>query len=276
MTYPAKVKTKATLLRKKGLSINEIASEIKIAKSTAFEWTKNIRLSTKAKDILNNKIQKRYFPKKNTYWMLAQPAKPRFWTTNKIELLKKYYSSGISMDDVAKKMGITLSSVIHIMKRRDIKRRPSYETRRNKFYKSVLSFTPKVKLSPSENILKTAGLMLYWGEGAKVNAHGVNFANSDPLMIRIFVKFLRTIYRVNEKRLRCMIYCYSNQNTDKLTMFWTSITQIPKSRFHRPYIRENGGNKHNKMKYGVLHVNYSDTRLLQLILKEIRLLSYNM
>ena len=276
MTYPASVKEKSTLLRQKGCSINEIASKMKIAKSTAFVWLKDIKQTNKINNLLIRKKQKRYFQINNIMWMKAKWAKPRFWTIEKLNILKRDYHSGLSMLEVARKMNVSLASINHIMRRKSIERRLPSETLRHQFYNSPLSFNPKQNLTTREEMLKTAGLMLYWGEGFKKNAQSVSFANSDPLMVRIFVKFLRTIYRVDESRLRYLIYCYTNHKIEELTTFWSSLTQIPKSQFQKPYIRRNGGNKHNKMKYGVVHVVYSDTRLIQLILKEIKQLSYNM
>jgi len=61
MTYPAKVKIKSSLLRQKGYSLNEIASKMKIAKSTASVWLEKLRLSDTAKEILLKKKNNRFF-----------------------------------------------------------------------------------------------------------------------------------------------------------------------------------------------------------------------
>lgn len=277
MTYPAKVKEKAALLRQKGYSLNEISSKMNIAKSTASVWSKNIKLTKEVCNILTKKKEQRYFQPNNTLWAKGKENyRARVWPKEKLVVLEKYYKSGLSMREVAQRMKTTLGAVVHTMRRNNIKRRRPINTLRHQFYKSPLSYYPKQNLSLKEEILKTSGLMLYWAEGGKRNAQAVNFANSDPLMIRIFAKFLRVVYRVNESKLRCLIYCYENQNTEELTNFWSLLTHIPKSQFQKPYVRKNGGVKHNKMKHGVIHIVYSDTRLIQLILKEIRQLSYNM
>jgi hypothetical protein len=41
--------------------------------------------------------------------------------------------------------------------------------------------------------------MLYWGEGAKSTICGVDFANSDEKMIKIFLNCLRNIYQVSNR-----------------------------------------------------------------------------
>lgn len=97
MTYPAEVKKKSTLLRQKGYSLNEVASEMKIAKSTASVWLNNLKLGNKAKEILLKKKKNRFFKLNNTEWMKGKKTKPRIWTKQKLKLLKRYYNSGLNM-----------------------------------------------------------------------------------------------------------------------------------------------------------------------------------
>lgn len=56
MSYPIKVKEKAIKLRKKGYSLNQISQILKIYKSTASEWLKNINLS----QVAQNRLKKRH------------------------------------------------------------------------------------------------------------------------------------------------------------------------------------------------------------------------
>jgi len=197
------------------------------------------------------------------------------WTPKKLQQLQKLYHSGLSMNQVGIKMNTSVWAICLAMKRHSIKRRTSAKTNKIKFYNSPLSFSPKKNLTKKELQLKIAGLMLYWAEGAKKQPHKVDFANSDPLMIKVFIKFLRKIYHVDETRLRCLIYCYPSQNIKKLTIYWSKMVNISPRQFHKPYIREDGGSTRDKMKYGLLHIAYSDKRLLQLILKEIKQIGYN-
>jgi len=171
-------------------------------------------------------------------------------------------------------MNTTGWAISSAMKRYQITRRTPAHSNKIKFYNSPLSFKPKRKLTQKQQQLKTTGLMLYWAEGAKKH-FSVDFANSNPMMIRVFTKFLRDIYQVDESRLRCMIYCYPSHDVKPLTDYWSKLVNIPKTQFIKPYIRIDGGNTRDKMKYGLVHIRYSDKRLLQLILKEIRQFSYN-
>jgi len=198
MTYPAKVKIKSSLLRQKGYSLNEIASKMKIAKSTASVWLEKLRLSDTAKEILLKKKNNRFFKPNNVEWMKGKKTKPRIWTKQKLNLLKRYYSSGLNMFEVGKRMGVTGSTINHTMRRNNIPRRTFSEACGITFSKKLPSYTKKTSLSLKEKYLHTATLMLYWAEGAK-GRHSVDFANSDSKMVTLFLGGLREIYRVLKK-----------------------------------------------------------------------------
>jgi len=125
----------------------------------------------------------------------------------------------------------------------------------------------KQDLSFQEEKLKIAGIMLYWTEGSKPNPTNrirtVDFANSNPRMIRLFLRFLRQICGIDESRLRLYLYCYANQNPETLKRYWHRVTNIPLTQFTKPYIREDFlPEKSGKMRYGLVHIRYSDKKLL--------------
>lgn len=61
MAYRIEVKEKCVALRKRGLSINEIAKETQVAKATLSEWLRDVELDRNAKELLISKIQKGRF-----------------------------------------------------------------------------------------------------------------------------------------------------------------------------------------------------------------------
>ncbi len=113
-------------------------------------------------------------------------------------------------------------------------------------------------------------LALYWGEGAKsIRARVVDIANSEPAVIKIFLRYLREVVKVNEERLRVYLYCFDDQDVNALMDFWSDQLRIPRSQFVKPYIRAGGSERTRKMAFGVAHVRYNDKRLLEDILKQI-------
>src|SRR3989344_3163617 len=181
------------------------------------------------------------------------------------ERVKFLYNKKWSGPDIAKKLVINQRYVYRILDRLGVKRRTVFEQNKINFLKSPLSFKFKDKLSIKEKELLIAVAMLYYGEGAKTGKT-VDLANSDPVMLKIFLKFLRKICRIDENKLRFYLYCFSNQNPDELIGFWCNFLKIKKENLDRPYIKDFNHKNKRTMPYGVLHIRYSDLRLLNKIL----------
>lgn len=181
--------------------------------------------------------------------------------------IKKLYGNEYSAPLIAKNLNLSISQVYRSLKRQNIKRRNPTIQNKIRFENSPLSFAFKSGLSNREKELMVAALMLYYGEGAKTS-HTVDIANSDPAVLQLFIKFLRKICRVQESKLRFYLYCFSNQDSEKLIEFWANKLTIDKNQFTKPYVRKIDNTKNNTriMQWGVLHIRYNDKRLLEKIL----------
>lgn len=176
------------------------------------------------------------------------------------------YKENLSGPDVAKKLGIQVRQVYRILAKHKINTRNLSEQSKIRFAKLPPSFNFKKNLSRKDRELLIVGVMLYYGEGAKTR-NTVDLANSDPDILRLFLKFLRKICRVDEGRLRFYLYCFSDQNKLELVKFWCDSLKVSSSSFTKPYVRQARANATSrKMPYGVLHIRYSDTKLLSKIL----------
>jgi hypothetical protein len=183
---------------------------------------------------------------------------------------KLYLKDKVPMRVIAEKLGVSMDAVVYIMRKHKIPRRSFGEANALSFQNKKLSFQENKNLSSAQEGLKLAGLVLYWGEGYKTKlSHGIDFANSDPNMVEIFVKFLRQIYRVDEKRFRILLYCYVNQDVTSLIDFWSKVARISKKQFTKPYIRKDFKEDGRKMKYGMIHIRYADKKLFLSIMKSI-------
>ena len=174
------------------------------------------------------------------------------------------------MQAVADKLGMSINAVTYHMRKNDIKRRSASEASAALFEKKALSFKQRKRLSASQERLRLSALMLYWAEGYKSpGGVVVDFANSDPDMIIIFVRFIRTIYRVDEKRFRILLYCYADQDVPALVSFWSDLTEIPQDQFTKPYVRTDFRENGRKMRHGMVHIRYADKKLFLCIIGSI-------
>lgn len=181
-------------------------------------------------------------------------------------LVRELYQNGLTGPEISLRIKVSVKQVYDSLRRQNIPRKDIAEQNRLKFQKSPLSFSfKKDKLSTREQDLLVAGVMLYYGEGTKTGST-VDFANSDPMLLDIFLKFLKNICGVDDKRLRFYLYCFSDQNSKLLVRFWCSHLGVKQGQFTKPYIRSTLNKGKRTMTNGVLHIRYSDKRLLEKIL----------
>lgn len=183
-------------------------------------------------------------------------------TADKVEEL--YRGNKYTVREIADKLRVSYWWLYNFMDRYNINRRghseASYLSNRLK-----PKFREKHILSFADSKLKIAGIMLYWAEGTFIG-NTVDFTNSNPDMIRLFLKFLRNVCGVSENRLRVYLYGYSYHDVEELKKYWGKITGIPLSQFTKPYIRKDNPNFSNrKLPHGLTHIRYNDKRLLFLI-----------
>lgn len=186
----------------------------------------------------------------------------------KLNLVKQlYYKDGHSMREIGEKLDVSIDAIVYFMRRHNLKRRTLKEESVVRFKNKPLSYSLKEKLTTEQERLKMVGIALYWGEGYKTEkSSGIDLANSDVAMVLVFLRFLREICVVEEKRLRVLLYCYSNQDSQKLVKFWSKSTKIPTKQFTKPYVRKDFNNAMlDKMPYGMVHIRYSDKKLLAVV-----------
>ena len=116
--------------------------------------------------------------------------------------------------------------------------------------------------SISKYELLLIGTALYWAEGynraTRGKGHEICFANSNPDMIKLFLRFLREIIHVPEDKLRVKIHIYPNIDEESAINFWSQVTNMPKERFHitQQISRASKGKRpKNSLPYGTLRLD---------------------
>lgn len=81
------------------------------------------------------------------------------------------------------------------------------------------------------------GLALYWAEGDKAQER-VKFANSDPRLIALMMKWFREICLVPEERFRIALHIHNLHCNGDVMSHWKGITKIPFSQFNKVYVKK--------------------------------------
>lgn len=116
----------------------------------------------------------------------------------------------------------------------------------------------------SKRELWLIGISLYWAEGSKEKeSHpglGVNFTNSDPFMIKIFLKWLTEICEIKKENVCFEIYIheYKKPEIEKVIKYWCEVTGFSKEYFKNVYYKTNKINSARKnqgsLYYGLVRV----------------------
>lgn len=69
--------------------------------------------------------------------------------------------------------------------------------------------------------------------GQKQKIFAVEFTNMDPRVISLFLRFLRTVIKAEEERIKAELFIYPDHNELKLKKFWAKSTGIPLGRFNK-------------------------------------------
>lgn len=103
--------------------------------------------------------------------------------------------------------------------------------------------------------------LIYWCEGGKGDKKIVQFTNSDPNLMRAFLRLFRSSYPLKEEKLRVCVHLHDYHNKDKQITFWSKITRIPKNQFIKPFIKVNQGKNIHTDYQGCAQVRYCDVRV---------------
>ncbi len=118
--------------------------------------------------------------------------------------------------------------------------------------------------------LFTAGLMIYAGEGDKLNKGLIRMANADPSIHKVFLHFSEKYLGFKRENLKFSLLCYPDHDVDAVKMFWVNTLGIFASNFHKIIVIQ-GRHPTKRLQYGVLSSIIASTVKKKVILKWIEL-----
>lgn len=87
----------------------------------------------------------------------------------------------------------------------------------------------------SDRDLLVFGAALYIGEGAKTERSALRMANTSAIVMRTYMRWLRSFFDIDEERLRARIYLHAGLDIEAATSFWSEQLAIPMEQFQQPY-----------------------------------------
>ncbi|MFZ2484554.1 MAG: hypothetical protein WAX80_02080 [Minisyncoccia bacterium] len=143
------------------------------------------------------------------------------------------------------------------------RRRASRNLNISKKRKTIIDSAKKDFSNLTAKELKLIGAMIYWGEGRKAGNWSVSLANSDPVIIRVMMKFFREVCNVPEAKFRAHIHTFEGAPVRKIEKYWAQISGVPTNQFYKTYTKPSKASlqKRNTLPYGTLDVYVHDTKL---------------
>jgi hypothetical protein len=93
------------------------------------------------------------------------------------------------------------------------------------------------KIKPSQELYRLICATLYWAEGGKTNITRLEFTNSDPEILKCFLKSLKNGFEFEIQKVRLNIHIHEYHNDQKLKKYWSNTLKIPLTQFNKSYLK---------------------------------------
>jgi transcriptional regulator with XRE-family HTH domain len=165
---------------------------------------------------------------------------------------------GLDYDDIAAALGVSKSSVSLWVRDMPRPERLSYEECRKRSAEGAQRYwaterplrearreavraAAAAEIGPlTEREILIAGAIAYWCEGAKTKARRrqdrVVFVNSDPALIRFFLRFLDTV-GIGREDLTYRVHIHETADVPGAEQFWQRVTQADPRQFRRTVLK---------------------------------------
>ena len=180
---------------------------------------------------------------------------------------RKLRAQGLDYEEIAASLGVAKSSVSLWV--RDLPTPPglSYEECRERAAAGVRKYWATERTARqasrdsecaaaaakigelSDREILIAGAIAYWCEGSKNKPHRrddrVVFVNSDPALIRFFLRFLE-VAGVPRTDLAFGVYIHESADVAAAEKFWLEVTGAPREQFHKPTLKRHNPKTNRK------------------------------
>lgn len=111
------------------------------------------------------------------------------------------------------------------------------------------------------------GLALYWAEGSKKDRFTVRFTNSDPRLVKSWLRFLTEFCGVSRDTIRLTVHLHPNVSDRRAKRFWSEELALPLTQFRRSLrklsLSSQRKKPYNTLPYGTCHIYVGSSLLKQ-------------
>ena len=176
-------------------------------------------------------------------------------------------------DPLSQEVKLKLSSKSNIRVAERIKKFSETNRRKWEAWREAARYEAKKDFKNlAKNPLFIAGNMLYWAEGDSKVKNPLSLTNTDPRMIRVYIKFLIKILKIDKNKIRATLILYPDLNENRCINFWSEEVGLPKSQFYKTQFIE-GRHPTSRLSRGICMIGNNSRQLKEKVLIWIDLLS---
>lgn len=152
--------------------------------------------------------------------------------------------------------------------------REVFRNKRLNRLKQTLDNQIKELLPLSKKELFLIGVFLYWGEGAK--KHGsVTISNTDPRVVKFALYWMTESLKIPKQKIKINLHLYKDMNVEEAISFWSTILDIPRDQFRKPYIKKTNreGLTYKSYRHGTCRLYAGSVELSEKIAMSIKAIS---
>jgi hypothetical protein len=190
---------------------------------------------------------------------------------NKNILKNLYIKAHKSVPEIAKDIKCSEHKVNYWLSKYKIPKRTISEAIYIKYNPKGDPFKFNVPKTVNDAKLFGLGLGIYWGEGNRMNKNSVKLGNSDPSLLRTFIKFLTRLFSVKKNKLKFQLHIFTDIDIKEAERYWMREIKLDKNQFYKPVIIKSGslGTYRRKSRYGVLTIYFNNTKLKKILDNEL-------
>ncbi len=195
------------------------------------------------------------------------------------EAARQMRMDGVSVRDIAQALGVSKSSVSQWVRDIELTEAQVVKLKENQHRYGAQNKGARINLEKAReqriafqtagcerakagSRLHLTGCMLYWAEGAKAR-NGVYFANSDPHMMLLFMRFLREEMAVANSDIKLLIHCHSHDRDEiaRIERYWLDLLQLAPEALSKTQIKKGSDTRKNIIKNGICSIRVYKTEL---------------
>jgi len=189
----------------------------------------------------------------------------KFYDKNLVKRARQLRKQDLSSKKIAKKLGVSDSTILRWCY--DIKptKKNAFSEYQIKIYNTIEERAKEAFKNFKLNIdnAKLLATILYYCEGSRYPlANYVCFTNSDPDIIKLFIKLFRLGFKLDGSKFRVHLQLHSTHNEAQIRKYWSQLLKIDEKQFYKSTITSptNRMKRHNYK--GTCSIRYYDFRIL--------------